>query len=529
MCPEVPRIACGLGADHGDAVTISETDFHALVSRRAQRLLSLVGFVSDCSCEQILIRPLLGELHSEALELEELLDSYDARNNCRWCRLRALTAALKLFSDVSYELLHIKHALPAYRLLPIERDFTEATRQTLEFTGGVLTRASKQMLTEARQLHLPIPDRHQRESSFCEPLPPGRLARDCRAHRTETVSGMVTLLATAFLNLASDSKDVRAAGRARSDEYASVLADAVGEERLRSLELRFHNLQSQYDTYVAGTLSEREDPDLLVLRGHISVVFHLFATATMFAHYYERHASNQKPCERAAEYDPMLDRDMLVRALMTYSIAYIHLYTRCAEQLCREMLKRYAEVGRIELPIPRYRGFHVRPATLVSRLVLHYGSDVKMTLDNDCYDASKPLDLFRANEKINAMKRRRLASLVVDARMIPDQAPGQDFEATVRGIVSTLAEQGQAILYERPIQFPQEPAQKEGTLEERVIAELSRLLILGKIDVDCQLKAAFVGDTRVLVDIELLAQSGYGEDEFGNNVLLPEKLRYLRA
>jgi hypothetical protein len=476
-----------------------------------------------------MIRPLLGEIHSQATELEELLDAYDARNNCRWCRFRALIAALKGFSDVSYQLLHIRHALPAYRLLPIERDFAAATRQTLEFTTGVLIRASKQMLAQAQELHLPIPETHHREESYCEVLPLGRLARNCRAHRTETVSEMVTLLATAFLNLAADSKDVRAAGRARSEEYPSFLADAVREERLRGLELRFHNLQSQYDTYVAGTLSERKDPDLLVLRGHISVVFHLLETATLFAHHYERHASNQKPCDRACEYDPLVDRDGLVSVLMNYSIAYIHLYIGCAEHLCREMLKRYAEVGRLEMPVPKYRGFHVRPATLVSKLVLHYGSDVKMTLDNECYDASKPLDLFRANEKINAMKRRRLASLVVDSRMIPEHVDSQGFESTVRAIVSSLAEQGKVILYERPIQFPQEHAQREGTLEERVVAELSRLLILGKIDVDCNVKVAFVGDIRVLGDIDLLAASGYGEDEFGNNVILPEKLRYLRA
>jgi len=513
----------------GELVTVAEADFHALISQRTQRLLGTVGFVSDRSCEQILSRPLVGELNSQAIQVEELLDAYDARNNCRWCRFRALTAGLKTFSGVSYELLHIRHALPAYLLLPIQRDFVEATRQALEFTGGILVRTCKEMRTQAQQLHLPIPEDHGREQSLCERLPAGRLARDCRAHRTDTVSEMVTLLATAFLNLAADSKDVRAAGRARPEEYASFLADTVREERLRNLELRFHSLQSQYDTYVAGTVSEREDPDLLVLRGHISVVFHLFATATMFAHYYERHASNQKPCERAAEHGPLLDRDELAGVLMNYSIAFIHLYIGCAEQLCREILKRYAEVGRVELPVPKYRGFHVRPATLVSKLVIHYGSDVKMTLDGDCYDASKPLDLFRANEKINAMKRRHLATSVVGDRMITDQSPAHDFEAAARGVVSSLAERGHVILYERPIQFPEEPAQREGPLEERVIAELNRLLILGKIDVDCEVKVAFVGDTRVLEDLRLLAESGYGEDEFGNNVLLPDKLRYLRA
>ena len=127
------------------------------------------------------------------------------------------------------------------------------------------------------------------------------------------------------------------------------------------------------------------------------------------------------------------------------------------------------------------------------------------------------------------MKRRRLASLVVDSKMIPDHMDSPEFENTVRTIVSSLAEQGRVILYERPIQFPQEHAQREGTLAERVIAELSRLLILGKIDVECNVKVAFIGDIRVLSDIDLLAASGYGEDEFGNNVILPEKLRYLRA
>jgi hypothetical protein len=73
------------------------------------------------------------------------------------------------------------------------------------------------------------------------------------------------------------------------------------------------------------------------------------------------------------------------------------------------MLKRYAEVGQVEVSVPNYRGFHVRPATLVAKIVAHYGSDVRMELDGQSYDASSPLELFRANERINAWKRRWLA------------------------------------------------------------------------------------------------------------------------
>ncbi len=511
-------------------VSISESDFHDLINRRVQRLLGLVSLTSSCnSTDKVLVRPLLGALHSEAMQLEELLDAYDARNNCRWCSFRSLVAAIKLFSNVSYELLHIKHALPAYRLLTIEVDFSEATRQTLEFTGGVLMRAASQMVRQAEILTLTVPAGSLPPESFEEHLPPGRLPRNCGARRKEPVSDMVTQLTTAFLNLAADSKDLRAAGRATPNEYLEFLQDAVKEESIRSLELRFHNLQSQYDTYVAGSQAERQDQDLLVLRGHISIVFHLLRTATMFAHYYERHGV-KKPCQLAVSQGPLVDSEGLVQILMCYGIRHINLYITCAEHLCREMLKRYSETSTISLPIPQYRGFHVRPSTLISKLVLHYGCDVQMKLDDEVYDARMPLELFRANEKINAQKRRWLALEIVNQHRIKDQAllEADEFESMVRGAVLALAEKGHVIMYEQPLQLPKQRVQTEGSLVERIIAEATRLLALGKIDIDYETEVAFVGDKRVLADIAALAQTGYGEDKFGNNIPLPDKLRYLR-
>jgi len=510
------------------SVTIAHKDFQELITKRAQTLLGLACYLSQCkSSDKILVRPFLGELFSQSLQLEELLDAYDAGNSCRWCSFRSLTAAIKLFSDVSYELLHIQHSLPAYRLLPIERDFVKATEEALEFTGGVLSRAAKQMVVRASQLGLTVPSRSLREKSYTEELPPGRLPHDCGTRRIETVSETVTLLATAFLNLAAESKDVRAASRAKPEEYASYVLNSISEEKLRSIELRFHNLQSLYDTYVSGTEAEELDTDLPVLRGHISVVFHLLKTATSFAHYYERHV-NKELCESPTRFEPLVKADELLAVLMNYSVTSISLYIDCAEYLCQRMLKRYAEVGRIEVPVPPYRGFHVRPSTLISKLVLHYGSEVRMQMDEEDYDACSPLELFRANEKINAQKRRWLASEIVRLKLVQEQAGRSDISAIVRGVVLTLVGQGKLILYEQPLQLPEEPTGKEGTLLEKVTDEMARLLAMGKIDVDANLTATFIGDKRVLADVKLLAESGYGEDNFGNNVPLPEKLGYLR-
>jgi hypothetical protein len=94
--------------------------------------------------------------------------------------------------------------------------------------------------------------------------------------------------------------------------------------------------------------------------------------------------------------------------------------------------------------------------------------------------------------------------------------------------VLTLAGRSKLILFEQPLDLPEGLVGREATLLEKVVDAVARLLALGKIDVEADLTARFIGDKRVLADIRLLAESGYGEDNFGNNVPLPEKLEYLR-
>ena len=475
-----------------------------------------------------MIRPLMGELLSQSTQLEELLDAYGAGSCCQWCGLRSMTAALKHFSDASYELLHIRHSLPAYCLLDIEQDFVKATEEALAFTATVLRQKANRMLTIADQLGLTVPSQRSREKSYTEELLTGRLPARCKTRTIETVAETVTLLTTAFLNLAVESADVRAAGQTKPQEYASYVRDSVSEEKLRILELRFHNLQSLYDTYVSGTEAAELDPDLPVLRGHISVVFHLLRIAVLFVHHYERHV-NKQPCDSPLRQEPLVKAEDLLDVLMKYAVTHIGLYIGCAENLCHEMLKRYAEVGSIEVPVPPYRGFHVRPSTLIAKLVRHYGSEVQMEMDGNIYDASSPLELFRANEKINAQKRRWLASEVVRMSLVQEiNGHGHTIDDAVRYIVLRLAGSSKLILYEQPLQLPEIPVDQEVTLLERVMDMMAQLLAMGKIDAKSNLEARFIGDKRVLVDIKLLADSGYGEDNFGNNIPLPEKLFYLR-
>jgi len=507
---------------------VDEQLFLEHIGKRMRKLLGLLNYFSQCDDPRAaLTRPLLGDLLSQATQMEEFLDSYGAAKNCRWCTIRSLTATLKSFADISYELIHIRHRAVSYRLLPADRDFIAATEEAIAFTTTTIRDVGREMVHKAKTLNLPIPDLPDLATEYAEESLEGQLPHGCGVRRVETVAETVTTLATEFLNLASESEGVRAASRAKPEDYHLCLTASLREERLRSLEFQFHNLQSQYDTHVSGTEAERQDDDLAVLRGHASVVFHLLRSATVFAHFYERHV-NREPCP-ARHRDPALIKpDALLGALMNYAITFIDQYIGSAVDLCQEMLQRYAEVVEVEVPIPKYRGFHVRPSTLVSKLVLHYGSKVDMRLEDQVYDAGSSLDLFRANEKINAQKRRWLALEIVRLGLVPDKEEGQDTVAVVRSVVLALAAKGKLMLYEQPLELPDRLCPTEGTLLEKVTGETGRLLAMGKIDIGTDITAQFKGDRRVLADIQLLAKHGYGEDNFGNNIALPDRLTYLR-
>lgn len=503
---------------------VDDRAFRELISKRAYPLLQLAHHLhTRAESERELTRPLLGDLLFQSTQLEELLDAYGARNNRQWCRLRALTAAIKLFSGAGYRLLHIYHALPGYYLLPIDADFPKATQQTLTFINHVLAQAAAHILSQAAELGLPSTFNNGFLNTYLEDLPMGRLLHDRPTRRVTNTAEIVTQLATAFLNLAAESELLNI--QIPQEDYSVCTPDPVSEENLRYLKHRFHNLQSLYDTYVSDTEVEHLDGDLPVLRGHVTVIFHLLSVATDLAHYYERHVNTQNV---ETTHHAVVSAAALLNVLMGYTISYAGRYLGCGQRLCHGMLNRYAEVGRIAAPVPHYRGFHVRPATLVAKIVRHYGSNVRMELDQDAYDAGSPMDLFRANEKINARKRRWLISEISRFPLPQQNGDAQGVAGIVLKVVLALAEQGKLVIYEQPLQLSTELGVQENSLLQQVTAEITRLQATGQIDINTDLAITFAGDKRVLADIELLAHNGYGEDSFGNNIPLPKHLGYLR-
>lgn len=508
---------------------IGDSAFCDLFSTRSRPLLELASCLATMQADgALLTRRLIGRLLLESGQMEALLDEYGAGQNLNWSRLRALIAALKNFAHIGGVLAHVQRRLPSYRLLPAEADFDEATGERLQLVGAVIAQVAASLLEEARQLGVQTTGVAPLTEDFSERLPPGRLARN-RDHRiTGDTATTVTHLATEFLNLAAESDLLRAAALVPPAEYAACFPDPVSEDRLRQLAFRFHNLQSLYDTHVAGTTIETADADLPILRGHASVIYHLLQIATGLAHYYERHVSPSTG-DTVLRERPVVDTHATMATLFAYAMAFSSAYLAGGQRLSQGILRRYAESGRLEVPVPSYRGFHVRPSNLVARIVAHYGSEVHMDLDGQMFDAASPLELFRANETINARKRRWLASEI--ARVQPDRSGlllPEAVAAAVLSIVHRLAGEGKIVLYRQPLQLSEEVGCREGSVLENAVAEIAQLQATGQLDIRTDLTVTFIGDRRVLADVDTLARHGYGEDAFGNNVVLPKALSYLR-
>lgn len=496
----------------------------------APRLAPLVGAARHMTIDEPgsvpLTRPLLGRILSECAIFEEFLDSFGARNNSRHHLLREIVSAGRIFAAAGYKLLHISHSLPRYHLQNNSDDFVADTQKALDYVSRVICCVMGHLLRQAAELGLAgaIPETNEDFSEFEEV---GILACDRTTRTVESPEETVVELCTELLDISSAAAALGLARVKRVADYRKLIPDTVNDEAIRKLEYQFHHFKSTYDSDLSNTELEAIDKDLPRLRGHVSVVSHLVEAASHLVHFYQRHLLPAASASQLQVECPV-DADGLLLIIFGYLGKYGRHYAMVARALCQRILAKYSEVGSRELPIPQYRGFHVRPSTLVAKIARHYGTGLRMELLGQVYDASMPLELFRANEAINALKRRRMAEKIATLDLPGNMGTAEESIEAVRGAVLKLAEKRELVIYEQPLPLERNGFLPEANLFEYCIEKMKKLLALGKIDLDIPLTATFTGDTRVLRDVEKLAQAGYGEDRLGHNIPLPDDLAYLR-
>jgi hypothetical protein len=472
---------------------------------------------------------LLIQLHTESTTVEELVDNFGAQNSNKWYPFREAIAAIKLFSSVCYNVLHIQEALPRYRLIEVKGAFYDDTGKAIAELMDAVVGAARTLILQAKRCGVFHVDENSKVDFDIATQQTLRFPADRNARHVRKTGKTVVYLSTAFLILSKDRDVADVLMERDTTNYSRCIPEAVNEENIRLAEARFHNLQSHYDTYIFESDIESQNRNLPILRGHISVIYHLLQVATELAHYYERHMSEMRR-RMVRESRFPLPVPVLLRILFEYLLGYSKRHMDSANNLCRTMIQSYSEKSEIEVPIPNYRGFHVRPSTLIAKIVSHYGSSVTMVIDDQEYNAGITFDLFRANEKINALKRRHICE-IVETRMDPKRQIEEDLgerKKEMQMLFLELANDHKIILYDTTLPFDELAPSDDDTMIGLVSMYIRHYMSISKIDVENDLTAVFQGDNRALIDIKLLAETGYGEDKFGNNIVLSPELSYLR-
>lgn len=485
------------------------SDFENSIGSHCKRLYSLSCFASNKDNKDIVLsRIFLGRLHLEATWMEETLDSVGARKSKKWFPFREAVSGIKLFSTVIYELLHTISGFNHYNLLKSENDFGLNSIEVLNKLYLTIIHICGNLVNNAKNCGLHKNPIELDVTVFTDIEKGLKLDEDRKLRHISNPGKTLVYLATEFINLRPQMSLFDNLSSLKKKEYDSYIPSTVSEDKLRLILVRFHNLQSLYDTYLSESDIESVDNRLRILRGHISFIYHMLKSATELTHYYERHIkSNQipvKPCE-------------FLEIIIDFYISCFVEYFKGGINLCYDVIESYGEVSTIVIPIPPYRGFHVRPSTLISKIVNYYGARVKMILNNTEYDPSTPLELFRVNEEINAIKRDGVNEYLLKNKL---------YKKDLEQVLSALKEHGILIQYRE--KFDKIPIKEDEAPLEYMKRAIAYLLAAGVIDIKMEIFVKYIGDTRVLNDLKTLSEANYGEDLYGNNIALPKELSYLK-
>ncbi len=307
------------------------------------------------------------------------------------------------------------------------------------------------------------------------------------------------------------------------ENYSTAIPEELSEEKFRFARMRFLNLQSLYDNAFSESDIAQQEPLLFQLQSHVSVIASLLDVGESLTHYYERHI---RYFDEVSEEHPLNIKTF--ESLIDYVIKCCSSCISLSEHLTRKISDKYARNTEITVPAPGYRGGHVRPSTLVNKIVLHHGSRIEMQIGNRTYNTDV-FELFRANEKINRDKRQIALPYIINHPILTNRNKDFRAEEVAGDIFRDLEKKGIIVIYKEDA-FKDLPLQNENeSIEDYMKNTLINLQYTGILDVKSSTKITFKGDERALRDIQILAENGYGEDDLGENIDLPPELDYLKS
>ncbi len=361
-------------------------------------------YLVNCgSAENVFTKSLYSKLITSSHLLEDFLDFHGAKNNSDWYFYRELAAAIRHISMGGYAQKHIANRLIFYDIHDKE-NFSINGQATLEFLTNSLMNLAPAIIEEARRLKIELPKKGFQSLHFPGITTGEMLDHDFEDEHKDQYSKHIVRVANEFISIADDFDTFEFVEVYYQVGLKALVPDRVNEVEIRRFEMRVHNLQSSFDSYVMHGGFLYGDRNLKRFRSYFSVIYHLLQVMGRMLHFYERHLIDigykyvyTKAREQLIR---LVAPDVLLDCTINYGLYYVNHFFSYGKEVAREILQGNIERSSITVGIPRELGFHCRPSLMVANIVQNYVGEVKLIAGGDQFDASSVLDIQWAGGKI---------------------------------------------------------------------------------------------------------------------------------
>lgn len=380
-------------------------------------------YISGCDePERVFTKSLYSKLITTSHLLEDFLDFHGAKNNSKWYFYRELAAAVRHISLGGYSQKHISNRLKFYDI-DTDDDFRQSGQATLDFMTASLVKLAPAIIEEAGRLGIKLPERGYETRHFPVIGSSEMLAHDFEDEHKDQYNKHVVRVANDFISLASDFDAFEFVDVYDQVGLKELVPNRVNEVEIRRFEMRVHNLQSSFDSYVIHGGFLYGNRHLKRFRSYFSLIYHLLQVMGRLLHFYERHLIDigykYIYTQAREKLSRLVEPDILLDCTINYGLYYVNQFFSSGKDVAREILKENIERTSITVGIPKDMGFHCRPSLMVAKIVQNYGGEVTLIAGGDQFDASSVLDIQWAGGKIQKEKIEQV-TFEGDARALKD-------------------------------------------------------------------------------------------------------------
>ncbi len=394
-----PVPAGKLSAEGAAAVALDrvllEADYAGRFSADVAPLLRLERLL-DAGVGAEMSRSFCVRVIAEAERVEYGLLEVGARGNRRYAFASEVVTQLRWCAKALHALLHLRGRIRRY--LDDRRDldpFRADVDRCLAWVAGRVEALLVALREEAAgPLGLATPQDAADTASLGGEDVRWRLPQDLDVPVSHDERDRIAEMSTAFLALADEVERVHVPEDADVETLEALANGAFGPARAQEVRVRMHALQSTYDSVVAGTAHEVQEPRLETFRGFVSILLHLLEAVAYLLSAHGRLASDVRAEALRDRVRALVDEATLLRWAFGFGLAHA---ARCfgeARALGQALLDRATRVREVTLALPPGRKLHLRPAGLIVRVVQRHGLPVEMSMGDQTVDARHLMDVI---------------------------------------------------------------------------------------------------------------------------------------